>query len=126
MAQADRLAVAGGISSADLMENAGRAVADHISRNYPTGTPVVVVAGPGNNGGDGYVAARLLADRGCEVRLLRIGSPGKGDAARAAAQWKGPVADATPAGLAGAGVIVDALFGAGLNREVTGEARVLR
>ena len=50
MGQADHLAVAGGISSAELMENAGRAVADHIGANYPTGTRVVVVAGPGNNG----------------------------------------------------------------------------
>jgi hydroxyethylthiazole kinase-like uncharacterized protein yjeF len=107
------------------MENAGRAVADHVSRNYPTGTPVAVVAGRGNNGGDGYVAARLLADRGCEVRLLRLGAPGKGDAARAAAQWKGPTADATPGGLAGAGVIVDALFGAGLDRPVSGLSAVM-
>ncbi|MFL6829582.1 MAG: NAD(P)H-hydrate epimerase, partial [Sphingomicrobium sp.] len=67
MAQADRRAVAGGIASGELMENAGRAVADHIGRTFPTGTRVVVVAGPGNNGGDGYVAARLLASRGCDV-----------------------------------------------------------
>jgi hydroxyethylthiazole kinase-like uncharacterized protein yjeF len=119
MAQADRLAVAGGVSSTDLMENAGRAVADYIGRTYPTGTRVVVVAGPGNNGGDGYVAARLLADRGCDVRLLRVGLPGKGDASRAAGRWKGPVADATPQALAGAGLIVDALFGAGLDRPVS-------
>jgi hydroxyethylthiazole kinase-like uncharacterized protein yjeF len=122
MAEADRLAIAGGISGTELMENAGRAVADHVGRNYSTGTRVVVVAGAGNNGGDGYVAARLLAGRGCDVRLLRVGIPGRGDASRAASQWRGPAADATPEGLAEADVIVDALFGAGLNRPVTGLA----
>lgn len=125
MGQADRLTVAGGISSTDLMENAGRAVADHVGRNYPTGTRVVVLAGPGNNGGDGYVAARLLASRGCDVRLLRVGIPGKGDAGRAAERWKGPTADATPEGLASADVIVDALFGAGLDRPVSGLAAAM-
>lgn len=125
MAQADRLAVAGGIASVELMENAGRAVADHIRRSYPTGTRVAVVAGPGNNGGDGYVAARLLTDRGCGVRLLRVGLPGKGDAGRAAARWKGPVAEATPDGLNDADLIVDALFGAGLDRPVSGLARAM-
>jgi len=122
MGQADRLAVVAGVSSTDLMENAGRAVADHVSRNYPTGTRVVVLAGPGNNGGDGYVAARLLADRGCDVRLLHLGIANKGDAGRAAAQWRGPTADATPQSLVGADVIVDALFGAGLDRPVSGQA----
>jgi hydroxyethylthiazole kinase-like uncharacterized protein yjeF len=122
MAEADRLAIAGGIAGAELMENAGRAVADHVARNYPSGTRVAVVSGPGNNGGDGYVAARLLAERGAEVRLLRVGLPGKGDASQAAARWKGSVADAAPHGLAGAGLIVDALFGAGLDRPVSGLA----
>ena len=125
MGQADRLAVASGVSSIDLMENAGRAVADHVGRNYATGTRVVVLAGPGNNGGDGYVAARLLASRGCDVRLLRVGIPGKGDAGRAAQQWKGPTADATPESLASADVIVDALFGAGLDRPVSGLAAAM-
>jgi len=124
-AQADRLAVAGGISSTELMENAGRAVADHVSANYPTGTRVAVVAGPGNNGGDGYVTARILASRGCEVRLLRVGLARKGDAGRAAQQWKGPVADANPSGIAGADLIVDALFGAGLDRVVSGPAAAM-
>jgi hydroxyethylthiazole kinase-like uncharacterized protein yjeF len=122
MAQADRLAVAGGIASSELMENAGRAVADYIGRNYPTGTRVVVVAGPGNNGGDGYVCARLLASRGCDVRVLRVGLADKGDARRAAMLWKGLIADATPEGLAHADLIVDALFGAGLDRPVSGQA----
>jgi hydroxyethylthiazole kinase-like uncharacterized protein yjeF len=125
MAQADRLAVASGISSADLMENAGRAVADHIGQNYPTGTRVLVLAGPGNNGGDGYVVARLLASRGCDVRVLRVGLPGKGDAGRAAALWHGPATDATPGGLSGADLIVDALFGAGLDRPLSGLAAVM-
>jgi hydroxyethylthiazole kinase-like uncharacterized protein yjeF len=120
MAQADRLAVASGIASSELIENAGRAVADHIGRTYPTGTRVVVVAGPGNNGGDGYVAARLLASRGCEVRVIRIGLAKKGDAARAAAKWTGPSADAALDDLAGTDLIIDALFGAGLDRPVTG------
>jgi hydroxyethylthiazole kinase-like uncharacterized protein yjeF len=125
MAQADRLAVAGGIASVELMENAGRAVADFVGRNYPTGTRVAVVAGPGNNGGDGYVAARLLADRGCDVRVLRVGLAGKGDAGRAAARWLGPTGEATPDGLAGTGLIVDALFGAGLDRPVSGLAAAM-
>lgn len=122
MGQADKLAVETGISSIELMENAGRAVADHVGRSYPTGTCIVVVTGPGNNGGDGYVAARLLTSRGCDVRLLRVGIPSKGDAARAAAQWKGPAAEASPEALAGAGLIIDALFGAGLDRPVSGLA----
>ena len=120
MGQADRLAFAAGVCSADLMENAGRTVADHIGRTYPTGTRVVVVAGPGNNGGDGYIIARLLAGRGCDVGVLRVGRPGKGDAGRAAGQWHGPVTDATAGGLKDADLIVDALFGAGLDRPVTG------
>ena len=122
MAQADRLAVTGGVSSADLMENAGRAVADRVAKNFPTGTRVVVVAGPGNNGGDGYVAARLLAERGHDVRVLRVGEAGKGDAAQAARRWTGPTVKASPDALAGAGLIIDALFGAGLDRPVTGLA----
>ncbi len=124
MAQADRLAVKAGVLSADLMENAGRVVADHVAKIYATGTRVVIVAGPGNNGGDGFVAARLLAERGCEVRVLRLKEGGKlpTDAAEAAWRWKGPMQDATPKALAGAGVIIDALFGAGLDRPVSGLA----
>ena len=125
MSQADRLAVAAGIVSSELMENAGRAVADFIGRNYATGTRVLVVAGPGNNGGDGYVCARLLASRGCEVRVLRVGLATKGDARRAAELWKGPVAEATPDGLVDVDLIVDALFGAGLDRAVSGAAAAM-
>jgi ADP-dependent NAD(P)H-hydrate dehydratase / NAD(P)H-hydrate epimerase len=122
MAQADRLAIAGGVAGAELMENAGRAVADQVARNRPAGAGVVVVTGPGNNGGDGYVAARLLAERGFAVRVLRLGGTPKGDAAAAAQRWRGPTLEASPRELAGAGVIVDALFGAGLDRPVSGLA----
>ena len=122
MAQADRLAQAAGISGRDLMENAGRAIADEVARRYSPAMPVAVVAGPGNNGGDGYVAARLLSERGYRVRVLRAGAASKGDAAEAAGRWTGMTEDATPAGLAGAGLIIDALFGAGLDRAVTGLA----
>ena len=83
---------------------------------------MIVVAGPGNNGGDGFVAARLLAERGYAVEVMLVGEVArlKGDAALAAKRWKGPVNAADPSGLAGAQVIIDALFGAGLDRTVEG------
>ncbi|MGE3149809.1 MAG: NAD(P)H-hydrate dehydratase [Pseudorhodoplanes sp.] len=126
MGEADRLAIARGIAGIDLMERAGQAVADRVALLCPP-AKVVVVAGPGNNGGDGYVAARLLGERGYAVRVLAVGDRAKlkGDAAEAARRWRGPVEDAVPAGLQNAAVIVDALFGAGLDRPVDGEARTM-
>src|SRR5215475_5266587 len=98
MADADRLAIAGGVEGITLMERAGRAVADRIAAAHRTGARVVVVAGPGNNGGDGFVAARILAERGHVVRLLFSGSLDrlKGDAALAAQRWTGTTEPATP------------------------------
>ena len=123
MAEADRRTMAGGIPGIDLMERAGRAVADTTARMQRR--RVMVVAGPGNNGGDGFVAARCLSDDGFLVRLCVIGEPKalKGDAAVAAARWRGAVEEASPAVLAGSDVIIDALFGAGLHRNVEGLPR---
>ena len=127
MADADRLAIAGGIAGSELMECAGRAVAEAVAARHPSGSRIVVVAGPGNNGGDGFVAARLLAERGARVEVMLLGDIGrlKGDAAGAAKKWTGPVAAAAPRALAGAEVVIDALFGAGLDRPVEGAARAL-
>jgi hydroxyethylthiazole kinase-like uncharacterized protein yjeF len=131
MGEADRLAMAGGVAGMTLMENAGRAVAERVSANHAAGASVAVVAGPGNNGGDGFVAARLLAGQGYAVRLLLVGSRDrlKGDAALMAQRWSGPIEAAAPEGLSVAGqpvvAIVDALFGAGLDRPVEGVARAM-
>jgi hydroxyethylthiazole kinase-like uncharacterized protein yjeF len=126
MSECDRLTIAAGTPGIALMEKAGRAVADAVAR-YPLGTRVVVAAGPGNNGGDGFIAARVLAERGYPVRVLLLGEVAalRGDAAEAARLWARPVEPAKPEAVAGAGVIVDALFGAGLNRMVEGAARAL-
>ena len=127
MTQADSLAIASGISGATLMANAGRAVADVVAQRHPLGTRITIVAGPGNNGGDGFVAARRLAERGYPVRVLFHGARErlKGDALQAAQNWKGTTERANPDSLSNAQVIVDALFGAGLDREIEGEARAL-
>jgi hydroxyethylthiazole kinase-like uncharacterized protein yjeF len=127
MAEADRLTIAGGTAGIALMENAGRAVADAVAARHPPGTRVAVVAGPGNNGGDGFVAARVLAERGYRVRLLLVGDVSrlKGDAAQAAQSFRGAIEAASPAALTSAAVVVDALFGAGLDRPVEGAARTM-
>ena len=124
MGEADRLTIAGGVAGIALMENAGRAVADAVARRWPK-QPALVLCGPGNNGGDGFVTARLLAERGWPVRVALLGSREalKGDAAAAAARWTGPVEPLAPAVIADAGLVIDALFGAGLARPIEGVAR---
>jgi ADP-dependent NAD(P)H-hydrate dehydratase / NAD(P)H-hydrate epimerase len=123
MAQADRLTVTSGIGSAALMEVAGQSVVQAIQKRW-TPRPVSVLCGPGNNGGDGFVAARLLSQAGWTVRLallVPIDSL-RGDAAHHAAQWRGVVEPMTPAVLDGAALVIDAIFGAGLSRCLEGAA----
>jgi hydroxyethylthiazole kinase-like uncharacterized protein yjeF len=127
MAEADRLTIGAGVAGLTLMQNAGKAVTDAVTRRWAPGSRIVVLAGPGNNGGDGFVAARLLAATGYAVTILLIGDRGKlkGDAAASARAWTGPLAAATADGLSGADVIIDALFGAGLDRSVDGLAAAM-
>jgi len=126
MAEADRLTIAGGIPGIALMETAGRAVADTVSRRWPM-RPIAVLCGPGNNGGDGFVAARLLAERGWPVKLALLGAVEalRGDAAAAAAGWRGPVEPLAPSALDGVILVVDGIFGAGLSRPVEGVVRAV-
>jgi hydroxyethylthiazole kinase-like uncharacterized protein yjeF len=126
MGRADRLAIASGVPGMTLMENAGRAVANAVAARCPAG-PVLVLAGPGNNGGDGFVAARLLAECGREVSVVLLGDTGrlKGDAAEAARRWSGRVVPADPEKIGTPAIIVDALFGAGLDRPIEGRDAAL-
>src|SRR5215468_3929204 len=92
MGRADRLTIQDGIKGAVLMENAGRAVADEVSRRFPDAETVMVLCGPGNNGGDGFVAARHLRERGYKIRLGFNGDPAHlpPDAAANAKRYSGP------------------------------------
>jgi len=122
MAEADRAAKASGIDGFGLMEAAGSAVAVAVGARWPM-RPVTVLCGPGNNGGDGFVAARHLSDAGWPVKLALLGSRDKlsGEAAHAAGLWKGPLAEFSPQTLEGAGIVIDAIFGAGLSRSLEGK-----
>ncbi|MGD2026057.1 MAG: NAD(P)H-hydrate epimerase, partial [Methyloceanibacter sp.] len=122
MGQADKLAMEGGVAGAVLMENAGRSVADEVSLRFPDASTVAILCGPGNNGGDGFVAARLLVERGYFVQVGFDGDPRKlpPDAAAMAERYSGPVHPLESALLDNADVIVDGLFGAGLSRPVDG------
>ena len=127
MAQADAAAPGLGVASYTLMENAGRAVVRAIQERFrPCRT--LVLCGPGNNGGDGYVAARLLAQDGWPVLVAALGPPRPdSDAARAHARWRGPNVPFTPEESARADLVIDAVFGAGLSRDIEPDtAAVLR
>jgi ADP-dependent NAD(P)H-hydrate dehydratase / NAD(P)H-hydrate epimerase len=127
MRAADAAAAAAGVDPYDLMRAAGAAVADALTGRWPGARRVAILCGPGNNGGDGYVAARLLAQAGRRVRVWEVRRDPSGDAARARA-------DLLAAGLAGvtivdadeelppgdAEVVIDALFGSGLTRPLEG------
>ena len=121
MSRADAFAVDSGVASLTLMENAGRAVADAVAARFSP-CAVTVLCGPGNNGGDGAVAARLLSEQDFTVRIAQDGVA-KGDAAVVAGKWNGECLALSPAVLQGAGLVVDALFGAGLSRPLEGPSR---
>jgi hydroxyethylthiazole kinase-like uncharacterized protein yjeF len=120
MAAVDAAAVASGIGSFALMQRAGSSVAATLLLHHPGAVRVVVFCGPGNNGGDGYVAARCLAESGVRVDVFHLGDPAtlKGDAAHARALLMSPslpIEDYRPEA---GDVVIDALFGAGLTRDV--------
>ena len=122
MRAAEMTAMAQGTSGFALMRLAGEAVALQAAAMVPPGARIDVLCGPGNNGGDGFVAARALRERGFTPRLSLLGEPCalRGDAALAAREWAGPVERAQALG--GGALVIDALFGAGLNRPPAGAA----
>jgi len=121
MAAADRAAMDLGISGVVLMEAAGRAVGDAAIDMAPPGARVVVLCGPGNNGGDGFVAARYLLERGRRATVALVGKREvlSSDAAEMAARYDGGWLEFGPECIADADLVVDAVFGAGLNRPIT-------
>ena len=123
MGEADRLTVAAGQPVIELMENAGSVVAREIEKRWST-RPAIVLCGPGNNGGDGFVAARHLSETGWPVRIALLGPRDRlvGAASHHAELWGGAIEPLTPAVLDGAELVVDALFGAGLSRALEGAA----
>ncbi|NHK27762.1 NAD(P)H-hydrate dehydratase [Parvularcula flava] len=122
MARADALTIESGTAGATLMEAAGAAVAACLRQAWLP-RPVLILCGPGNNGGDGFVVARLLKDAGWPVTLALLGEKEKlsGDAALMAEHWHGGIEPLSRAEPHKAAVIVDALFGAGLSRPIEGE-----
>lgn len=118
--------VARGLSSTELMETAGGAVATAVLERYMP-QPVVILCGPGNNGGDGFVAARHLEASGWPVRVGLLGEYERlaGDALNAAQLWGGVIEPATPELLDNHPLVIDALFGIGLKRPLEGMAREL-
>lgn len=120
---ADQLTIAHGTPGTVLMAAAGRAVAQSVAVRWAR-RPVLVLAGPGKNGGDGYVAARLLADRGWPVTVAALGDPDRltGDAAWARGGWGGPIRPVDQVDVPTGGLVIDALFGAGLTRALDGSA----
>jgi ADP-dependent NAD(P)H-hydrate dehydratase / NAD(P)H-hydrate epimerase len=126
MYDADALAVKSGIASLKLMENAGKAVTQEILKRFKT-CAVAVICGPGNNGGDGFVVARLLQAQRWSVSVFLVGEREalKGDAANMATKWKGRFGtfedfEKSIGGRSGPQLIVDAIYGAGLNRDFSG------
>lgn len=125
MRKADQLTISAGTPGIVLMERAGRAVADCASEMVKSGASILILCGPVNNGGDGFVAARCLSGRGYQVSIGLLGQRTalRGDAALAAESWTGSILPLTGISFDGIELVIDALFGAGLNRPIEGEAR---
>ena len=123
MSRADQATIASGEPGTTLMQRAGSAVAQAIEKRWKR-CSVLVLCGPGNNGGDGFVVAEYLRTRGWPVRVGLLGefSALKRDAAWAAQQWLGETRSISPDLLEGTELVVDAVFGAGLAREFSGVA----
>jgi ADP-dependent NAD(P)H-hydrate dehydratase / NAD(P)H-hydrate epimerase len=126
MALAEQHAMKGGVTGHALMENAGRAVAETIIKRW-TKRPALVLCGPGNNGGDGFVVARHLQREGWAVRVVLVGERMSllGEAAAMAALWQGDISPASSQALEEARLVIDALFGTGLSRPIAGLAAEL-
>lgn len=126
MQRADQLSITAGTPGFKLMLSAGQAVAEAANALVEEGA-ILIVAGPGNNGGDGFVAAAELAAQGREVSIILMCERDQlqGDAASAARGWKQPVLPFNPQAIGRPALIIDALFGAGLSRPVDGEARAM-
>ena len=122
----DQAAIAAGTPAVELMERAGAATAAAIRERWQP-VPTLVLAGSGNNGGDGFVVARMLAEAGWQVRVAcaRDLKTLSGAAQAMAKRWTGPVSALDPARLDGVGLVVDALFGTGLARALEGDVRAI-
>lgn len=120
MIRAEKLAIEAGTSSLTLMENAGSSVAEDVVRRFARGSKIVILCGPGRNGGDGFVAARRLRERGFHIRLALLGEKEKlpPEPMEMAKRWDESIEPMSPQCLDGAQVIVDAIFGTGLRDDV--------
>ncbi|WP_426230305.1 NAD(P)H-hydrate dehydratase [Pararhizobium sp. DWP3-4] len=127
MSAIDSEAAHSGIDSFRLMTSAGLAVSAAALRLYPQALRFVVLCGPGNNGGDGYIAAAALQRSGAKVAVHALGDTVslKGDAARAHAQWVYRVEALQSYRPKTGDVVIDAVFGAGLSRAVPGDAALV-
>src|SRR5689334_2546779 len=129
MRRVEKVAFARGLSSFEAMRRAGQAVAELIARRWLLGAVdrIIVLCGPGNNGGDGFIAATALRAAGyaVQVQSVALNAPRSADATKAAAGWGDAVAPLSPKSLANLGsrtIVIDALFGIGLARPLAGDA----
>jgi ADP-dependent NAD(P)H-hydrate dehydratase / NAD(P)H-hydrate epimerase len=122
MNRAEKLAAEAGTSTLTMMENAGRAVAEEVVRRFPRGSRVSVLCGPGNNGGDAFVCARFLRERGYQVRLGLMGRRDDlpRDPKEMARRWDEAIEPLSLQMLEGAQIIVDGIYGTGLRDDVGG------